>query len=502
LTKIATADELSGTNRRSQDGTVTKPTPLSDAIEQHLGFEVASFHTPGHKGRLAVNQGGASTGWALDVTELAGLDELSAPTGVLADLEARAARLWKAKNSIISVNGASACLAAALIAVAKQVSTAGATAGSAKQRNKVLVPRNAHRSVIHGLILSGLFPLWYEPKWDAHWQIYSSVESFGDIFEQAAAEIAGVVVVSPTYAGSISKVTPLAEICHAYNIPLIVDEAHGAHFLPETSMPRSAIAQGADVVVHSLHKTASALTQCAVVHINHGSLVHTSDVRAALNLLTTSSPSYVLMASIEQAIAQLEGDDGRTRVELLRQFNQRVREGLADLPDLTLYQAGDELDPAHILVGTRRSSPEKLAGYLQHWGIFPEAVLGEGVLLLLGLGTTSGDIEHLLSALADFQTELSTSKSSLLVKSAETSGTFASLPPPLGEQKISPRQAVFMPSKVVPIAQAIGQIAAETIAPCPPGVPVIVAGQVVPEQILEMESAKSKPVKFVKVVVE
>jgi len=445
---------------------------------RHVGCEIASFHTPGHKGRKPANSAICPelTSRQMDLTELPGLDELSNPCGVLADLEQRAACLWGAKESIVSVNGASAALAATMIALANRGST-------------VLLPRNAHRSVIHGLVLSGLFPVWYEPIWDDDWQIWGPVSatSAERLLQRYGSELAGLIVVSPTYAGALSDIGPIADLCRNLDLPLIVDAAHGAHLLPDSPMPESALEAGADIVVHSLHKTLSALTQTGLVHVGKSSLIDTGSLRSAISFLQSSSPSYLLLASIEEALAAVEDEAGKHSLGQLARHSQTVLSELARFPSLQVYETLSGTDPAHILLAPQAVPAERLYNYLCDRGVYPETVLGRGVLLLLGLGTNSCDIDALVTALSDFQ-------ESLLEQPAATDFTTGSgLPrrPPEAVQIVSPRQAALMPAELLPVHQAVGRISAETVAPCPPGTSVIVAGQRVPPEILESASLQS-----------
>lgn len=450
---------------------------LNDAILRHAGCEVASFHTPGHKGRIRA--GGSSLlgdfPWHADLTELPGLDDLSCPQGVLADLEARAADLWRVPASLISVNGASAGLAASMLSLGRRGTC-------------VAVPRNAHRSVIHGLILSGLFPVWYEPVWDDEFGLWGGLSTTAAerLLDRHGKGLAGLVVVSPTYAGALSEVEGIAELCRDRAVPLVVDEAHGAHFLPGSQMPSTA-AGHADIVVHSLHKTLPALTQSGLIHIGHHSLISTDEMRQALRLLQSSSPSYLLMASIEQALTELENSG--EGVNRLLEWSDCVADAVVRLPALSLYRPGSGIDPAHILIGCGKGQAEDLYEFLCERGIFPETVLGRGVLFMLGIGTTFADVELLCDTLAHFAGDATGDLKPL--DSAFSAPRITAVRPPAAEQVLSPRQAFFMPSNVVPAAQAVGMISAETLAPCPPGIPLLVAGQRVPEQILECASLQT-----------
>jgi lysine decarboxylase len=420
---------------------------------------------PGHKGRADLAGFRSGEHYSIDVTELPGLDDLSAPRGVLADLERRASGVWGSGESIISVNGASAPLAAAMIALASRGST-------------VLVPRNAHRSIINGLVLSGLFPLWYEPVWDDDWGVWGPVPVLcvQRLLERCGSELAGLVLVSPTFPGAFSPVGPIARLCHEHGVPLIVDEAHGSHLLPETGMPAGALSLGADVVVHSLHKTLTGLTQTGILHVAAESRLEPDSLRAALWLLQSSSPSYPLMLSIEQAVDLVASQSGRELLGELKRRSEELGDLVASMGSFLLYQPVYDRDPAHILIGHRKGRHEALYQFLCDRGIFPEAVLGRGVLLLLGLGSTDADITYLGGALREFE--------ELTADEPDDSCAVAWRPPP-AVQILSPRQAVLLPSEVIPAHKAGGRIAAEAIAPCPPGVPVIVPGQRVPSEVVE-----------------
>lgn len=459
-------------------GTLTKSLCL------HNERESASFHIPGHKGRLRFRELSSFHDFAseFDVTELDDLDDLSYPTGVLRDLERRVANLYGVENSIISVSGASGGLLAAIIAVAKRGS-------------ELLVPRNAHRSVIHALVLSGLKPRWYEPEWNSEWAVWQNVTpaqldaSFGEGSPDA---VAGVLVVSPTYAGALSDIKALAEVSHKHGVPLIVDEAQGAHFfsglnrlqspvadstdtetVSEQSrafrkreknplMPVSACQSGADLVVHSFHKTIGAMTQTGAVHIATQKYVSAEDVRAALRLVSTSSPSYVLLSSIEQAILVHESEEGLQKLNSIVHLSNDIRRAASS--KLHVYELEGGVDPLHVLLGSPLLSGRQLYNFFVERGIFCEAVLGSGCLLMLGAGTVSSDIELVIAALDD-------------LPSASAAGTMICVakPQPI-EQVISPREAFFAPTEIALAKDAGGRISADCLAPCPPGMPVCVPG--------------------------
>jgi arginine decarboxylase len=441
---------------------------LSSALKRHRQIERASFHTPGHKNRKDFNA------FEFDLTELPGLDQLSHPEGVLKSVESRAARLWSSQESIVSVNGASAGLTAAMLSLASYGET-------------VLVPRNAHRSIIQGLVLSGLKPYWYDPEWHEDWQLFGQVmpETLSMALAKNPVAVAGVVVVSPTYAGSISDIKSLSKLCREREIPLIVDEAHGAHLLDT-----SALNCGADLVIHSLHKTLSALTQTGIIHIAKNSMIDASLVRANLRLLQSTSPSYSLMLSIEQAISEIEGDEGRSNLAQAVALSKECTAEIESLNEFVIFSknANSDCDALHILLKHQSESSETLNTFLIEKGIYAETILGDGLLLLLGMGSITKDIETLIAALAEFK---STAKN-LSIKSPANVDTITKSNSQFTiETVLPPREASLLPSHLIPLSEAEGAIAAECVAPCPPGIALCVPGQKITQTVLQLLSEQS-----------
>lgn len=455
-----------------------RPGTLSSALSRHRQIERASFHTPGHKNRetkqgdtTCVKQFGA---FEFDLTELPGLDQLSYPDGVLKTLEGHAAVLWSSQASIISVNGASAGLTAAMLSLSSYGQI-------------VLVPRNAHRSIIQGLVLSGLKPFWYDPQWHEDWELFGQVkpETLSMALAKNPVSVAGVVVVSPTYAGSISDIKSLSKLCRGREIPLIVDEAHGAHLLES-----SALRSGADIVVHSLHKTLSALTQTGIIHIAKNSMVDGNLVRANLRLLQSTSPSYPLMLSIEQAITEIAGATGREKVVETMALSKKCAKKIESLNEFTIFSESTEsdCDALHILLKHQSASGDVLNAFLANRGIYTETILGNGLLLLLGMGSTLQDIETLIEALAEFKNinKNSSPESHASIDTiTQTVSQFAI------ESVLPPREASLLPSHSIPLSEAEGLIAAECIAPCPPGVALCIPGQKITHSVLQLLSEHS-----------
>jgi len=437
---------------------------LVEKTAQVARSERASFHTPGHKGRP--QSFGKEEGFvfelAQDLTELPGLDDLSQPEGVLANLENRLASLFGARRSFISVNGASACLIASMMVAS--------SLGS-----RILVPANLHRSAVFGLALANLEPVWYKPDWNADYGFYEQVCPRTIESELDKSGAAALLIVSPTYQGAVSDIGAIAAMCRKKGVLLIVDEAHGAHLLSPLSLPVSALECGADIVVHSLHKTLPALTQTGALHIAQGTKFSLDHIRALLNGLQTSSPSYHLMASIEHMVDFIGSEPGHRRLRAVQELAQKLRSEIEKLKCFDMYSQANLHEPLHVLIRARFQSD--LADELQKRGIGTEAVFNQSVLLLLGLGSEAADLEVLLSALADIAESANHSNSNSFEFQKQVC-------PPLFQQATAPASAFSAPSQVVQVEDAVGRICVECIAPCPPGTPVVVPGQLVTDQVL------------------
>jgi arginine/lysine/ornithine decarboxylase len=443
---------------------------LTARLSSHLAKEKVSFHTPGHKGRFGKPSLLTDQGQSLrfDLTELPGLDDLANPTGPLLDLETRIAQVFGASGSLISCNGASAAIVATMLFLAQR-------------GTKVLVPRNCHRSLVNGLVLSGLQPIWYEPVWEHEWGIWGAAElaSLEAAIEQESAnDLAGIWLVSPTYAGALSDISSIAGICHAFNVPLIVDEAHGAHLLTKRTAHLSALPNGADIVVHSFHKHLAALTQTGALHLGFNGAdqfgFSKDELRAHLNQTQSTSPSYLLLKSIDEMAAALLDGNALTALEDVAAVALKLRNELSSHYGIALYDPQSNLSPFHILLRFCGRPIGHVQEALCDGGIFAEAVLGDGILLMFGIGSTDADTLALKELLA------TNSANDHAQNSIENAYSYPR--PNAIAQALAPREAFFAPHKRISKERAIGMVAAECVAPCPPGWPVVVPGQIIGEE--------------------
>ncbi len=264
--------------------------PLVEALQQFREEAPAYFRIPGHRFERGLDEtlNEKSSLAAYDLSEAEGLDDLHHAEGVIAEAQKLAAETWKAKKTFFLVNGTTCGNEAMVLS-------------SVKEGEKIIVPRNVHKSVLMGLILSGATPVYVMPEYSTKWQMWGGVTP--ETIEKAFAETPdakAVLLVSPTYYGLCSDLQAIAEICHCHNAALLVDEAHGSHLYFSEQLPLGALESGADACAQSIHKTAGSFTQSSFLSLGSGRLDE-ARVAANLQMVQSTSPSYLLMASLDAA---------------------------------------------------------------------------------------------------------------------------------------------------------------------------------------------------------
>ena len=334
--------------------------PLVDGLAAAARSVRAPFFFPGHKqGRwvpqvLRAKLGLGSRVLLHDLPELPELDNLFAPEGVILRAQELAASAFGAERTWFLVNGSTSGVIAAIMAAVQVWRQQQRSRGGASRRPVVLLPRNVHKSAVHALVVSGAQPCWLTPEVDAEHGLSLGVatSTVGAALQRFEGSVAAVLLVSPTYQGVLSDVGGCASLCAAAGVPLLVDEAHGAHlsFLDETALlpaiwsgpggrrPRGALWEGADVVVQSTHKVLGSMTQSAMLHASARVLdAHPAlgpALSESLELGTSSSPSYLLLASLDAARWQLASPlaDGRERLHRATEHASALRAGVRALP--------------------------------------------------------------------------------------------------------------------------------------------------------------------------
>ncbi|MCL1863134.1 MAG: aminotransferase class I/II-fold pyridoxal phosphate-dependent enzyme [Defluviitaleaceae bacterium] len=400
-------------------------------IYAYLSGDIYPFHMPGHKRNPYFFPPGFL---AYDLTELPEMDVLSAPRGIIQAFLEKIATGFGAEESFFLVNGASAGIVAALCAVGDV---------------PIYVPRNAHVSVYNGLVFSGARPMYYMPQiLDCGLVSGVCASSFKDIPRGSA-----VFVVSPTYEGFVSNLAEIAQTVHERDGLLIVDEAHGAHFSFHDYFPTSALAQGADIVINSLHKTLPAISGCAVLHVNSG--VDKSRIQFFINAMQTTSPSYALMSACDFMLDKLWNNP-----ELFESYVQRLKTIRKELDWALVKEEGQ--DPSKLLFMRGRAVQTKTST------VEFEMVTERFLLAMTSVADTDDGFSRLKNESAHFSSDYP--------KSSEIS---ISIP----EMALTPREAMSRPAETIPTKDAIGRISAELISEYPPGIAIIAPGEIITSPI-------------------
>lgn len=441
--------------------------PFAAALRRYASCGARAFHTPGHKqGRGASEALRAlltPEGLAADVSLMDELDDLYAPQTFLKQAQDAAARLYGADGTQFFVNGTTGAIHAMLLA-------------ALRPGDAVVVPRNAHRSVLGGLILSGARPVYVLPEYDEGLGVASAVSPAAvEAALRACPEARAVLAVHPTYYGLASDLRRIAALAHARGALLLADEAHGAHLKFSAALPEQALDAGADMAAQSTHKLLGSLTQTSMLHWQ-GPRVSASSVRAASALVQSTSPNQLLLASLDAARAQMERAGaplvGRA-VRLAAQARERINgiEGLYCFGEERLAQMGaHELDGTKLTVTVRglgASGAQAEAFLRERHGIRAELADPHNVLFLLTYADEAPEVEALVAALADMAARLGRAGG----------GPRKHLRPKLPELALSPREAFFAAAETVAFDAAAGRVSAETVTFYPPGIPALCPGE-------------------------
>eukprot|EP00850_Spirogloea_muscicola_P009001 SM000049S16772 [mRNA] locus=s49:721518:725627:+ [translate_table: standard] len=471
--------------------------PLLAALRAAARAPTAPFHFPGHKqGQSAPRRLAAALGLGAlkhDLPELPGLGALAGGAGPVADAQALAARCFGADATWFLVNGSTCGIQARLICAI--ASTQAAVLATCNPGDTLVLPRNAHQSAFSAMVLSGAYPRYISPDYDEAWGIAHGVApaAVAEALERARLKgeaVGAVLVVSPTYFGVCSDLGAIAEVCHDHDVPLVVDEAHGAHFLFHSELPSPALEQQADVVVQSTHKVMSSLTQSAMLHAR-GCRVNRARLSRSLALLQSSSPSFILLASLDAARAQMAGLDGlnvRDSPLLSAAINlaRWTRRSLAELPGIVVL---DEDTVGHAIVGldvlriTVSTVGLGLSGVAvdeilcSTYNVIAELPSLHCISFAFSSGTTAAHARQLVDAFAALSKRhgMSVQDGRASHFPRPTSADAACTCGPM----LSPRVAFFSPFRGVPVQRSVGQISAELMCPYPPGIPVILPGEVI-----------------------
>lgn len=484
---------------------------LLERLTEYAGSDAYPFHMPGHKRREIPDgiPGGFPDPYGIDITEIDGFDNLHHAEGILKDAMETAAAIYGADRSWYLVNGSTCGILSAVFA-------------TTENGGKILTARNCHKAVYHAICLNRLEAEYLYPEEITEFGINGGIraEDVRKALEKDAMRCAGnsgdvrgkitkiqaVLITSPTYEGVVSDIRAIADAAHEYGIPLIVDEAHGAHLEYADqchSFPKSALEYGADIVIQSLHKTLPCFTQTAILHVK-GKLVDQDRISRYLSMFQTSSPSYLFMAGMERCIRYMDGDgrNGMVRYEKrLEHFMERM-EGLQVLEVLDReicgkYRTVAGWDPSKIVVSTMRAEDfhgEELAETLRRkYHLEMEMTAPEYVIAMTSLMDTEEGFERLGTALLEIDGALRHCVESEQQKEkGESKGKKRCETPEATESKVSHPirrmlicEAMDADTERTALQDTVGKVSAEFVYLYPPGIPIITPGEVFTDAIVE-----------------
>lgn len=443
---------------------------LYDQLRDYAKSDYYPFHMPGHKRRLGEFMNPIET----DITEIEGFDNLHHAEGILKEAQERAAAVYGSEKTYFLVNGSTAGIL-------------GAVSACTSIGGKILMARNCHKAVYHSVLIRELDAVYIYPQQEQGIGLNCglSPEKIREMLITAP-DIQAVIITSPSYDGVVSDVEKIADICHTYQKPLIVDEAHGAHFGFHPYFPKNSIGKGADIVIHSLHKTLPAFTQTGLIHLN-GSLVDRAVLERYLGIYQTSSPSYLLMAGVDQCIRMMEESGDRLFgefVENLEQFRRKIGElqmvGLAGKEELSGEKDVADLDLSKLILYIKNGSMsgnELYEELLEGYHLQLEMAAGDYALALTSIGDTQEGFDRLYQALDDIDRRLLAKDPVQLEKRS-----YAEID---NQTEMPICRAVERKMERILLENATGRIAGEFVYLYPPGIPLIVPGEKISGEFVE-----------------
>lgn len=478
-------------------------TPLFDALMEYVNRETIPFHVPGHKKGVGMDkefkQFIGENPFKIDVTVFKLVDSLHHPTGPIKKAQQLAADAYGSDAAFFSIHGTSGAIQSMIMSVVNS-------------GDKLIIPRNVHKSVTAGIILSGAIPVYMQPALDKRVGIAQGVtpETVEETLKKNT-DAKAVLIINPTYYGVATDIKKISDIVHSYNIPLIVDEAHGPHLGFNDNLPMSAIEAGADMCSQSTHKIIGALTQCSLLHVC-SERIDINRVHQVLSLLQTTSPSYILMASLDCARRQiaLYGEELLNKsIELsnyLRYEINRIKGFYCFGEEILGNEGVTALDPTKITINCRELG---ITGYdldmilSNKYHIQMELSDLYNVLAVGSFGDTKEAMDTLLHALREISSEY-------FVKENKKSD-FLDIPP-IPKQIQIPRDAFNSPKKPLLLKNSVGMISGEFLMAYPPGIPILCPGEEITKEVvnyvqklkdtgLYVQGTEDPEVEYIKVVI-
>ena len=447
--------------------------PLVEAMLKYKHEDVYPLHTPGHKGgrgmeRLLRQEMGASV--AMDVSLMSELDDIHEPESYIKEAQDLAARTYGSDACFWCVNGTSQAIHAMLMT-------------ALNPGEKLLLPRNAHRSVAGGLILGGIEAVYLQPEYSKEFGLMLQVSPAAIEAALAAdSSIKAVLLTSPNYYGVAADVQAIADICHAHGAVLLVDEAHGPHLGFSEALPPSALQGGADACAQSTHKILGAMTQCSMLQVQ-GARLDLQRAVDVMSILTTTSPNYLLMASLDAARAQVQAHGAEMAEAAVGAAGKlravcRAHAGLKVLEEADC--GGLRLDSTKVTVNFASwgYTGVEVGEALRRARVAVELVDAQNVLFLVTHADVTSDYDAALARIDAVLSELERHKREPLV--AKTIGAV-----PVTSSAMKLRDVFYAPKRAVSLDAAVGCVCGEQVSFYPPGIPVLLPGEVITREIVD-----------------
>lgn len=481
-------------------------TPLFTALKQHAAQSPIQFHIPGHKQGMGSDPEFRSfigeNVLSIDLINIAPLDDLHQPTGVILEAQQLAADAFGADYTYFSVQGTSGAIMTMILSVCAP-------------GDKILIPRNIHKSVLSAIIFAGARPVFISPAQDQNLGIDHGIttRSVRRALERHP-DAKAVLVINPTYFGICANLKEIVELVHSYHIPVLVDEAHGVMIHFNKNLPMSAMEAGADMAATSVHKLGGSMTQSSVLNVNvKNKLVNPQRVQTILSMLTTTSTSYPLLASLDTARRQLALYGEQLADQAIALAND-ARAAINQIPGLYCFGEeilGDEAtydyDPTKLTIHVRHLG---ITGYdtenwlREHFNLEIELSDMYNILCLVTSGDSAESVQKLIIALKTL--------SETFYEGAESRELIIKIPE-IPQLSLTPRDAFYAETEVIPFKESAGRIMAEFIYVYPPGIPILLPGEVISQRNIDyivehvevglpVKGPEDRSIEYVKVIVE
>lgn len=451
-------------------------TPLFDVLLKHRNRHPIQFHIPGHKKGNGVDPAFrefvGDNILSIDLINIAPLDDLHSPKGAIKKAQELAAEAFGADYTFFSVQGTSGAIMTMILSVVGP-------------GDKILVPRNVHKSIMSAIIFAGAIPVFVHPEVDSELGISHGISA--EAVEQALdanPEAKAVLVINPTYFGFSADLSRIVELAHARSIPVVVDEAHGVHIHFHESLPVSAMAAGADMAATSVHKLGGSMTQSSVLNVREG-LVSPKRVQSILSMLTTTSTSYPILASLDTARRQL-AIHGHDLIENAITLSTEARERINQIPHLRCVgkevlrtSATYDMDPTKLLISVKNLG---ITGHqAEEWlrekaNIEVELSDLYNILCIITIADTKKEVNILVNAL--HRMSVAFDSEAAIVDSHVTV-------PGIPRLAMTPRDAFYATTEIVPFSESAGRISAESIMVYPPGIPIFIPGEIITDENID-----------------